>query len=170
MLLFLFSSSRRLSARLFTPQTRLRVLNATYMQLNRQRSVFPNDSAFLESLFLTTELATKKVDYAFAELGFNLWRVVYYFRGAFTLLTSRLVFFTEIFPHTLPPPHQSWQRGTNENTNDLLRGCFTKGYDFKSLSNEDLQSVVEQLNQRPRKCLGYKTPWEVYFSTMLHLA
>ena len=68
-----------------------------------------------------------------------------------------------------PPPHQPWQRGTNENTNGLLREYFPKGYDFTQLSDKDLQKVVAQLNRRPRKCLGYKTPWEVYFSTMLHL-
>ena len=69
-----------------------------------------------------------------------------------------------------PPPHQPWQRGTNENTNGLLREYFPKGYDFNSLSEEDLQKVVEQLNHRPRKCLGYRTPAEIYFSTTLHLA
>ena len=68
-----------------------------------------------------------------------------------------------------PPPHQPWQRGTNENTNGLLREYFPKGYDFTQLSDEDLRAVVNQLNHRPRKCLGYRTPWEVYFSTMLHL-
>ncbi|MBR3051702.1 MAG: IS30 family transposase [Selenomonadaceae bacterium] len=69
-----------------------------------------------------------------------------------------------------PPPHQPWQRGTNENTNGLLREYFPKGYDFTHLSEEDLQAVVEQLNHRPRKSLGYRTPAEVYFSTLLHLA
>ena len=68
-----------------------------------------------------------------------------------------------------PPPHQPWQRGTNENTNGLLREYFPKGYDFNTLSDEDLQAVVDQLNKRPRKCLGYKTPWEIYFSTPLQL-
>ena len=63
-----------------------------------------------------------------------------------------------------------WQRGTNENTNGLLREYFPKGYDFSKLRDEDLQAVVEQLNHRPRKCLGYKTPREVYFFIMLHLA
>ena len=67
-----------------------------------------------------------------------------------------------------PPPHQPWRRGTNENTNGLLREYFPKGYDFNTLSEADLQAVVTQLNQRPRKCLGYKTPQEVYFSTSLH--
>ena len=47
--------------------------------------------------------------------------------------------------------------------------AFPKGYDFNTLRAEDLQAVIAQLNRRPRKCLGYKTPWEVYFSTMLHL-
>lgn len=68
-----------------------------------------------------------------------------------------------------PPAHQPWQRGTNENTNGLLREYFPKGCDFAQLSDEDLQKVVNQLNHRPRKCLGYKTPAEVYYSTMLHL-
>ena len=67
-----------------------------------------------------------------------------------------------------PIPYQPWQRGTNENTNGLLREYFPKSYDFNALSDEDLQKVVEQLNRRPRKCLGYRTPQEVYFSSMLH--
>lgn len=69
-----------------------------------------------------------------------------------------------------PPPHQPWQRGTNENTNGLLREYFPKGYDFTHLSKEDLQKVVDLINHRPRKCLSYRTPAEVYFSTLLHLA
>ena len=69
-----------------------------------------------------------------------------------------------------PPPQHPWERGTNENTNGLLREYFPKGYDFNRLSDADLQAVVDQLNQRPRKCLGYKTPLEVYFSYVLHLA
>ena len=68
-----------------------------------------------------------------------------------------------------PQSHQPWQRGTNENNNGLLREYFPKGYDFNQLSEEDLQAVVDQLNLRPRKCLGYRTPAEVYFSTTLHL-
>ena len=66
------------------------------------------------------------------------------------------------------PAHQPWHRGTNENTNGLLREYFPKGFDFNELSEEQLQAVVEQLNKRPRKCLGYKSPWEVWFSTPLH--
>lgn len=68
-----------------------------------------------------------------------------------------------------PQPHQPWQRGTNENTNGLLREYFPKGTDFSKLSDEYIQSKVDELNKRPRKCLGYLTPHEVYYSMLLHL-
>lgn len=47
---------------------------------------------------------------------------------------------------------------------------FPKDYDFSKLSDDDLQAVVDQFNHRPRKCLGYKTSWELWFSQPLHLA
>lgn len=72
------------------------------------------------------------------------------------------------FEFYFPPPHHPWQRGTNENTNGLLREFFPKSYDFDKLSDKDLQVVVDQLNQRPKKYLGYRTPWEIYFSISLH--
>ena len=59
-------------------------------------------------------------------------------------------------------PHKPWQRGTNENTNDILRFFFPKGFDFRNLTQEELDEVVESINNRPRKCLGWKTPKEVY--------
>lgn len=65
-----------------------------------------------------------------------------------------LVYFAE--------PHKPWQRGTNENTNDLLRFFFPKGYDFRTLTDEELQEVVELINNRPRKCLGWLTPNESF--------
>lgn len=68
-----------------------------------------------------------------------------------------------------PQPGQPWQRGTNENTNGLLREYFPKGTDFSKYSDEYIQSIVDELNKRPRKCLGYLTPYEVYYSTLLHL-
>lgn len=68
-----------------------------------------------------------------------------------------------------PKPHQPWQRGTNENTNGLLREYFPKGRDITDIPEDYIQKKFDELNLRPRKCLGYKTPYEVYFSRTLHL-
>ena len=59
-------------------------------------------------------------------------------------------------------PHKPWQRGTNENTNGILRFFFEKGCDFREVSEEEFQNVIDLINNRPRKCLGWRTPAEVY--------
>ncbi len=64
-------------------------------------------------------------------------------------------------------PHKPWQRGTNENTNDILRFFFPKGYDFHSLDNDTLQNIVLSINLRPRKCLGWRSPFEAFFGVAL---
>ena len=58
-------------------------------------------------------------------------------------------------------PYRSWQRGTNENTNGLLRQFFPKGTDFAQISHQEVACVEKLLNERPRKRLGYRTPNEV---------
>ena len=72
---------------------------------------------------------------------------------------NTLVYFAE--------PHKPWQRGTNENTNDILRFFFPKGYNFHSLDNETLQNIVLSINLRPKKCLGWKSPFEAFFGVAL---
>ena len=63
-------------------------------------------------------------------------------------------------------PHKPWQRGTNENTNDIIRFFFPKGFDFRSVTDEDIQFVEDLINNRPRKCLNWKTPNEVFFESV----
>ena len=58
-------------------------------------------------------------------------------------------------------PYHSWERGTNENTNGLLRRFFPKGTDFKTLTKKEVNKAVWTINNRPRKCLGFKTPLEI---------
>ena len=61
-------------------------------------------------------------------------------------------------------PYSAWQRGCNENTNGLLRRYFPKGMDFRQVTEKSLAKVVKKLNHRPRKCLNYQTPHEVFFN------
>ncbi|NUV78325.1 IS30 family transposase [Streptomyces albidoflavus] len=65
-------------------------------------------------------------------------------------------------PIYLCKPRSPWQRGTNENTNRLLRQYLPKGADLRTFSQADLDAIAHELNHRPRKTHGYRTPAEVY--------
>src|SRR3989338_1058175 len=74
----------------------------------------------------------------------------------FTEHTKMQVYFAD--------PYSPWQRGTNENTNGLLRQYFPKGTDLSLIPKKEIKRVQRQLNARPRKVLGYRTPYESFNS------
>lgn len=60
-------------------------------------------------------------------------------------------------------PYSAWERGTNENTNGLVRQYFPKNTNFSKVTHAQSLSAADKLNQRPRKCLAFRTPFEVFF-------
>jgi IS30 family transposase len=67
-------------------------------------------------------------------------------------------------------PYSSWQRGSNENGNGLLREFFPKGRDLAEVSDQELAHALHLINHRPRKCLGWKSAHESFMETLSHLA
>ncbi|HQQ38547.1 MAG TPA: IS30 family transposase [bacterium] len=99
---------------------------------------------------------------AFKRIPKQFTKTLTYDRGAemaehkqFTKETKIKVFFAD--------PHSPWQRGTNENTNGLIRQYFPKGTDFGTVSLADIKKAENRLNSRPRKALGFYTPSERFY-------
>lgn len=71
-------------------------------------------------------------------------------------------------PFYFPDPHAPWQRGTNENTNGLLREYLPKNKEMDSVTDEAIDQYILKLNLRPKKYLHWKTPYEIFFGVTLH--
>ena len=76
----------------------------------------------------------------------------------FTIATDIKVYFCD--------PQNPWQRGTNENTNGLLRQYLPKGVDISGYSQSQLNAVARTLNERPRKTLAFRTPAEMFHQSL----
>ena len=63
-------------------------------------------------------------------------------------------------------PYSSWERATNENMNGLIRQYFPKKHGFAAITETEIEFVMERLNNRPRKCLGFKTPNQIFFNRL----
>jgi IS30 family transposase len=66
-------------------------------------------------------------------------------------------------------PYASWERGLNENTNGLIRQYFPKHRDLTTVTQQEIEQAMDKLNHRPRKSLGFRTPYEVFFNTQTSL-
>lgn len=110
----------------------------------------------------TTDAVVPAIAAKVCELPEHLRRSLTWDRGGelarhldFAVETGATVYFCD--------PRSPWQRGTNENTNGLLRQYFPKGeFDFNTITQDDLDLVAFELNDRPRKTLGYASPAEAY--------
>jgi IS30 family transposase len=112
-----------------------------------------------------TDSVVQAITREFIKLPLNLRKTLTWDRGmkmakhaSFTIATDMAVYFCD--------PQSPWQRDTNENTNRLLRQYFPKKTPLDQFTQDELDKVALELNERPRKTLGYKTPSEVISNTV----
>jgi len=75
----------------------------------------------------------------------------------------------EGMPFYFPKSHAPWKKTTNENTNGLIREYCLKSIDMDSFDVIHFDTFIDKLNRRPRKCLVWKSSYEIFYSKMLHL-
>ena len=116
-----------------------------------------------------TELVTSRLAKMVEEIPKALMRTITWDQGmemashrSFTKETGVKVYFCD--------PHSPWQRGTNENTNGLIRDYFPKGTDFTKVTEEEVQEMQDQLNGRPRQTLGWQNPAEAFSRLLAKVA
>ena len=80
---------------------------------------------------------------------------------AYHYLLSNILEADSHFAH----PYHSWERGLNENTNGLIRQYWPKKQSFKNVTSEQIQAVQDKLNSRLRKCLGFKSPHDIFYES-----
>ena len=111
----------------------------------------------------SAEQAWRKIAKRFSELPEDLRKSLTYDRGREMARHAKLTKAAKVKVYFCDP-QSPWQRGTNENTNGLLRQYFPKGMDMTTVTTKDLRFVEERLNGRPRKVLRFLTPHEVFTS------
>lgn len=133
------------------------VERTTRLVLTRRLDLHP-------TLLITSELASMIED-----IPRTLMRSITWDQGcemaahtSFTEKTGVKVYFCD--------PHSPWQRGSNENTNGLIRDYFPKGTDFSKVTDKEVQIVQDQLNTRIRKTLSWKSPIEAYMEYLKNAA
>ena len=153
--------SIRESFRVFPPAVRAEVLFIHFVRTGQYTQMYDGR---------LTRVGQEQVQSAAAAIGERT-------NGAATVVFGGLPYATyeesaELIAATLDAdfffahPYSSWERGANENMNGLIRQFFPKKMAFELITTKDVELVIHQLNHRPRKCLGYRTPHEVFMEQL----
>ena len=128
--------------------------------LTQEQSALPEDEKELYRLTMGMRFADQAVKVLKAKLKPKYFKTLTLDNGTenngYEWIERAISSLKVFFAH----PYHSWERGTNENTNGLLRQYFPKGMDFRKITQEMLDKAVAEINNRPRKRLGWKSPQE----------